>query len=131
MDNSGLSELDGDDIKTVSYFITFVKPGAETILQVERSEVIEGPTDGRSFSALKVAEFVNHLRHHGIPWPSAWKEQPGDGYSENGQPLTQIPEQDQKYIELNYRVVLRRSSAMSEGKQAMADALRKIRERLE
>ena len=76
-------DLGGDDLKCVSYRITFVKPDFEATLQPAQEDIVDYPTNETAFAGRKVAEFFDRLRTEGIPWPSAWKESPGDGYPES------------------------------------------------
>ena len=58
-------DLGGDDVKLVGYTIVFTKRDAETILQAEREEFVDFPTDAGAFARLKVAQFLERGRKPG------------------------------------------------------------------
>jgi hypothetical protein len=124
------TDLAGNDLKLVRYSILFTKPDAETVLQGDREEVLDYATNGGSFGALKVAAFLGDLQKDGIPWPAGWKQRPGEGYQEPGQPLRDIPVADRKYIVIVFEVVSRQPKEQREADDARVEALREIRDRL-
>ena len=54
-------DLVGDDVKILNYTIVFTKRDAEAVLQTDREEIVDYPTDEASFAGLKVAEFLGAL----------------------------------------------------------------------
>lgn len=96
-------DLGGDDIKLVTYTILFTKQDFEVDL-LTAEEVIDYATDGGTFAGQKIAQFMEELQRNGIPWPSAWKERPSGEYPEVGHPIRNIPEEERKYIRVNYHV---------------------------
>jgi hypothetical protein len=123
-------DLGGDDVKLLGYTIVFTKRDAETVLQAEREEIVDFPTDAGAFAGLKVAEFLERLQRDGIPWPAAWKGCPGDGYPAMGQSIRHIPAADQKYVTLTYSVKARQPIPDAEHDKSAQDMLRRIREGL-
>jgi hypothetical protein len=125
------ADLSGDNVKTVSYRIVFTKPGAEATLQHRREEVVAYSTNGDSFGALKLAEFLDRLGRDGVPWPSEWQQRPSDEYPEVGQRIREIPAEDRRFVGFIYKVILRQPRPEPDREQDIADALGRIRDALE
>ncbi len=120
-------DLVGDDVKILNYTIVFTKRDAEAVLQTDREEIVDYPTDEASFAGLKVAEFLERVERDGIPWPADWMEPPGDGYPAVGQPIRQIPEGDRKFLLVSLSVKSRRPKAVAEFDRDRTEVLRRIR----
>jgi len=106
------NDLSGDDLKRVSYSIWFKKPDFEALLLDQAYDLIDYPTDGESFAAIKVAEYFSNLRIAPGPIPPKWKGNPprGDyGYDNPAAPtkFSRIPADDQKYIKFEFKVTRR------------------------
>lgn len=121
-------DLGGDVVKLVGYMILFTKRDAEAVLQAEREEIVDYSTNEASFAGLKVAEFLERVERHGIPWPSAWQVPPGDGYSPAGRPIRRIPEDDRRFLSVHVTVTSRWPRAEAGFDKDQADMLRRIRE---
>src|SRR5262249_53570175 len=131
------TDLGGTDVKSVSYWITFAKPGFATTLQESREETIDYATDETSFSGLKLAEFFQDLAHGRVPWPKAWRsiapdqdylpvrsEQDGLTY------LQSLPDRDKRYIKFNMRLNWRQAQPDSVGNNNAGQVLRELRDEL-
>jgi hypothetical protein len=123
-------DLGGDDVKNVSYWITFVKPDFVATLQTMKEETIDYPTDEASFGGLKLARFFEDFAHNGIPWPDAWTRRPGNDYPDVGSPLDRIPPRDERYIKFNLRLNWRQPLPDAEREKDKVDVLRDIRDAL-
>ena len=112
-------DLSGEAPKFVTYSIVFTKRDFEATLQHEREEVVDYDTDGGSFGALKVSEFLHSLNDR-LSVPHEWRDgaggRPGPdeeyGYlpsiEEDGVgTYSNIPDEDRKYIRFLYAVTCR------------------------
>jgi hypothetical protein len=123
-------DLGGDDVKNVSYWITFVKPDFVTTLQKEQSETIDYATDEGSFGGLKIARFFQDLATKGIKWPTEWTMRPSSEYPPLGSQLFEIPKKDEKYIKFNLKLNFRQPLPDAEREKEKVEVLREIRDRL-
>lgn len=125
---SGDQDLSGDDLKYVVWTVVFTKPGFESVLEPQQSDLVNYSTDGTSFAAIKIARFLERARHGKASKPSNWVEHgyPAEspaaasrrGESANvikadtttsGQDRDKdkgwrIPGDDQKYLQFLYRI---------------------------
>ena len=110
--------LNDDMLKLVRYKVLFIKRDYEFAFP-EQEDLVHDNLDGNSFTAWKIAEFIQDLARVkseksaedkarvGIRVPKAWKTYPTAGkYTDNGY-LTGIPDQDKKYLRIFYEVLER------------------------
>ncbi|PYP83969.1 MAG: hypothetical protein DMG65_23300 [Candidatus Angelobacter sp. Gp1-AA117] len=109
--------LHDDMLKLVRYKILFVKRNHEHAFP-EQEDLVYDNLDGNSFTAWKVAEFIQELAkvktaktpeeraRIGFRVPGGWKHYPGDKYIFNGY-LTGLPHEDKKYLRVYYEVLER------------------------
>ena len=96
-------DLSGNDLKYVRFSILFTKRNLEATLQQDRETLLDYSTDGASFAALKIGEFMGRVAAGKVPRPLIWKE--------NDYPTASSPEfgwelkdEDLRYITLIYEV---------------------------
>jgi hypothetical protein len=126
-------DLSGDDAKSVSYWITFVKPDLVATLQGMETETIDYATDAGSYGGLKLGEYLERLTGHRAPLPAEWKDLSLPlGYETDRARslLLEIPESDRKYIKFNCRVNWRQPMPAAEREKDKVEVLREIREAL-
>jgi hypothetical protein len=124
-------DLGGEDARSVSYWITFLKPGLVATLQGMQTEVIDYATDAGSFGGLKLAEYLQRLAASKAPLPDEWKGlslPPGYATDEGASLLLDIPQGDRKYIRLDYRVNSRQPVPQAEREKQKVEALREVRD---
>src|SRR6476660_137276 len=107
--------LHDDMLKLVRYKILFVKRSYEHAFP-EQEDLVYDNMDGNSFTAWKVAEFIQELAkvtsakspderaRIGVPVPETWKNYPEQKYIFNGY-LTGFPHEDKKYLRVYYEVL--------------------------
>jgi hypothetical protein len=96
-------DLSGDDLKFVSYAILFTKRDLEATLEKSKEELINYSTDGGSFGALKIADFLAKVGEGKVKRPQVWADNNYPPGYEPGQPLN-IPHEDRRYIRFVYAV---------------------------
>ena len=96
-------DLSGNDLKYVRFSILFTKRNLEASLQQDRENLLDYSTDGASFAALKIGEFMGRVAAGKVPRPEIWKENdyPTADSPELGWVL---PSEDLRYITLIYEV---------------------------
>jgi hypothetical protein len=135
-------DLGGDDVKNVSYWITFVKTDFVATLQDIQSETIDWPTDAESFGGLKLGKFLKDLAEGRVAWPAKWDvTKPGRDYEKlppdpdrvpgGKSRLKEIPERDQKYLRINLRINWRQPQPDAEREKDKVEVLREIRDELQ
>jgi len=127
--NAGDQDLSGEDLKFVLWAIVFTKPGFETVLEPQHSDLVNYSADGNSYAAVKIAKFLENARSGRVEKPEIWNERnyPGDqsqqasrrpeaapmagnmganmgGKTENQERGWRIPPEDQRYITFLYHV---------------------------
>lgn len=123
-------DLGGNDAKSVSYWITFIKPDLLATLQGRQTEVIDYATDAGSYGGLKIAEYLQRLADRKASLPGEWKDlslPPGYATDEGKSLLLDIPQNDRKYIKLNYTIDWRQPMPEAERETEKVAVLREIR----
>ena len=117
-------DLSNDDIKTVLYSILFVKRDLETILQEQKQDVVSYVSDGPSYGALKMGEFT--AKGH-FDRPESWKNNNyPPGVTKDKLTAGDIPEEDRRYIKIEFRVTDRRPKSDADYDKRKTKALEKI-----
>jgi hypothetical protein len=134
-------DLGGDDVKNVSYWITFIKPDFVATLQSVRDETIDYATTEGSFGGLKLGSFFLDLQSKPprVRWPMEWTTPPSKEYVklvqfEEGQQvefLTDIPDKDRQYVRVNLKLNWRRPQPDAEREKEKVSVLREIRDNIE
>jgi hypothetical protein len=130
----GDQDLSGTDLKYVEYSILFTKRDLEATLQEQRSDVIDYATNGASFGALKVGEFMAGWRGEPIKRPGIWKSRhyPSGKLADKEKVAeNELPAVDRRYITLVYRVKDRLARQAKEYDRQEVEALREIRRAIE
>lgn len=124
-------DLSGDDIKYVSYSILFKKPDFEATLQPEKEEVVDYSTDGASFGAIKISEYIENLAK-GNKIPSSWgNKSPDDklyGVNKAKTMFGMIPAKDRKHIKFVYRVKERLDKEKPRYEKEQVDAIKDVQQ---
>lgn len=129
-------DLGGDDIKRVTYCITFDKTDFVATL-LEGKETIDYPTDEGSFGGLKMGRLFQLMQSRKILWPEVWGQKaPSAGFGKlitwvDGRLvayLTSIPPYEQKHLRFNITLDWRRAPAETEREKDKVNALREISE---
>jgi hypothetical protein len=126
-------DLAGDDAKSVSYWITFIKPDLVATLQDMQTDIINYATDAGSYCGLTIAEYLQRLAARKASLPGEWKDlslPPGYATDEGKSLLLDIPQNDRKYIKVNYRIDWRQAVSEAERETEKVEALREIRDAL-
>jgi hypothetical protein len=124
-------DLGGDDVKNVSYWISFVKPDFVATLQTMKDETIDYATNEGSFGGLKIGEFFENLAQGNIPMPKEWTKLPTTEYKLHPSGyLKAIPDRDRKYIRFNLKLNWRQPLPDAERERDKVEVLREIRDRL-
>jgi hypothetical protein len=111
--------LNDDMLKLVRYKVLFVKRDYEFAFP-EQEDLVHDNLDGNSFTAWKIAEFIQDLARVkseksaverariGIRVPTAWKTYPEKKkYTFDDVYLTGFPDEDKKYLRVFYEVLER------------------------
>jgi len=128
-------DLSGSDtLKLVRYNIEFVKRDYEAVFP-DKEDLIDYDTDGPSWAALKISEFMGSLNR--IRRPQRWREYDGDpptvyppGAPETQEYINYIPPGDRKYIQITFNVWKRRARESADYDKQQVDALKGIREEI-
>ena len=106
-------DLSDDTLKLVRYKILFVKRAYEHAFR-EQEELVSDDLDRASFTAWKVAEFIQSLRTKEIRVPDHWTDYPPRDRDKSGNPLYRddktlygFPEEDKQYLRVYYEVLER------------------------
>ena len=100
-------DLSGDDIKTVVYSIFFTKRDLEVPLQGLTEDVVNYPTNAASYGGLMISKFSSDEKKT-FKRPQRWKEAyyPKPDSLEDLR-VRDIPEEDRRYITIDFKVVSR------------------------
>ena len=132
--------LRDDMLKLVRYKTLFVKREYEHAFP-EQEDLVYDNMDGNSFTAWKVAEFIQELAkvkdektpegraRVGIRVPHKWKHYPGDHYTFDGY-LTGFPPEDKKYLRVFYQVLERYQREKFRHDERQIEVLEEIRDRM-
>ena len=123
-------DLGGDDLKYVSYAILFTKPDYETTLEKQKEELVNYSTNGGSFGGLKIAKFFKRLMQKGVPRPTEWDWDKGYVPGDKDDKIWTIPEEDEKFVTFDYRVVHRLPKQEADRDKDKVKVLKEIRDRL-
>lgn len=98
-------DLSGDDIKTVVYSIFFTKRDLEAPLKGLTEDVVNYSTNAASYGGLMISKFSGN---DSFKRPQRWKDAK---YPEPDSPdelrVSDIPDEDQRYITIDFKVVNR------------------------
>jgi hypothetical protein len=125
-------DLGGDDLKYVTYSIWFTKRDYEAPLQPETEDVVDYPTDGGSYGALKIGEFMERVEANDVDRPDRWLD-PQRPYPENapaGRRGWRLSRDDRRYLKFEYRVIRRIPKGEADYPRQQVDVLRQIRDRI-
>jgi hypothetical protein len=128
-------DLRDDMLKLVRYKILFVKRDYEHVFK-EVEELVHDNTDGASYTAWKIAEFIQSLgKDSEIKVPKSWDDYPKREETKPNQyteqkgtdlMLTGIPEDDKKYLRVFYEVLDRYARERFKYEEEQIDILRDI-----
>ena len=123
-------DLRDDTLKLVRYKVLFVKREYEHAFP-EREDLVPDNMDGTSFTAWKVAEFIQQLGRGETAVPHKWadKNYPGGDYARGGL-LLGLRDEDKKYLRVYYEVLERYPRGKFKYEQRQVGALRQIRDAL-
>lgn len=127
-----------ESVKLISYKISFVKEGLETVLLRDGEDIVSDASDcGTSFEVWKTAQFMQELQERPRPIPGAWKEGdeiiyppekyrtdcPHSGIREcyNG-----LPEDDKKFLRFYQETLATYERETTNYQEEQADALKSI-----
>ena len=123
-------DLSGTDLKFVEWSIVFTKRDFEATLQPLQTDVIDYATNGASFGALKVGEFLTGpFTAPGITRPTIWVDRnypPNVPRAQATVTLAQIPRSDLRYITIVYKVKDRLVRQAREYDRLEVEALQRI-----
>jgi len=124
-------DLRDDMLKLVRYKILYVRREYE-ITFPEREDIVSDNMDGDSFTAWKVAEFIQELSLGNTPVPAKWvdKGYPHDFTSPDGKYLTGIPHEDKKYLRVYYEVLERYPREKFKYEEQQIRVLEEIRDKV-
>jgi len=132
-------DLHDDMLKLVRYKVLFVKRDYEHVF-TEVEELVAENTDAASYTAWKIAEFIQQLRtateKDKITIPDKWKEYPDDKdpqgklmYRE-GKTLLGFPEDDKKYLRVYYEILERYPRERFRYEERQIEVLEQIRDKM-
>lgn len=128
-EESRMADLDlgGNDLKYVSYSILFKKYDFEATLLPETQELVDYPTDGASYGALKLVDFFAQVSQGKVPRPNQWKD-PDNPYppGAEGDYFNEIPQDDRKYVMFIYEVDRRIAKSDSDYEKRTTQAIERI-----
>lgn len=128
------TNLSDDMLKLVRYKVLFVKRDYEHAFP-EVEELVHDNLDSTSYTAWKIAEFIQRLAAGETKIPGKWdngypSDTDGHGnylYKKNGK-LTGFPEDDKKYLRVYYEVLDRYVRESFKYEEDQIDVLKEIRE---
>jgi hypothetical protein len=128
------TNLSDDMLKLVRYKVLFVKRDYEHAFP-EVEELVHDNMDSTSYTAWKIAEFIQKLAAGETKVPNKWtdgypsdKDEGGNfKYRRNGM-LTGFPEDDKKYLRVYYEVLDRYVRESFKYEEDQIDVLKEIRE---
>ncbi len=128
------TNLSDDMLKLIRYKILFVKRDYEHAFP-EVEELVHDNMDSTSYTAWKIAEFIQRLSAGDTKVPGKWSNgYPSDTdaqgnylYRKNGI-LTGFPEDDKKYLRVYYEVLDRYVRESFKYEEDQIDVLKEIRE---
>ena len=132
--------LHDDMLKLVRYKILFVKRSYEHAFP-EQEDLVYDNMDGNSFTAWKVAEFIQELAkvtsakpedraRIGVPVPGSWKTYPEKKFIFDDKYLTSFPHEDKKYLRVYYEVLERFPREKFRHDERQIEVLEDIRDRM-
>lgn len=117
-------DLSGDDIKTVVYSIFFTKRDLEASLKGLTEDVVNYSTNAASYGGLMISKFSCNETFRR---PQRWKDA---SYPEPDSPdelrVRDIPDEDQRYITIDFKVVSRFTKGDSDYQKRQTIALEGI-----
>jgi hypothetical protein len=131
-------DLHDDMLKLVRYKVMFVRREYEVAFP-EQEDLVSDNLDGNSFTAWKVAEFIQELQKRKTPVPAKWHDK---GYPENPGPpappnqyedggiLLGLPPEDKKYLRVYYQVLDRYPREKFKYEEQQIRILEEIRNKL-
>ncbi len=128
------TNLSDDMLKLVRYKVLFIKRDYEHAFP-EVEEIVHESMDSTSYTAWKIAEFIQTLASKKTEIPKKWKNNYPDNkddqgnylYRKNGM-LLGFPEDDKKYLRVYYEVLDRYVRESFRYEEDQIDVLKDIRE---
>jgi hypothetical protein len=121
-------DLSADELKVVRYRIIFKKRDLEVTLHTGE-DLVNYDTDGASFGALKIAEFLGRVALGEVPRPALWRDERYARTRPNNTTWS-IPDEDRRYIGFLYEVIRREPRQEKEYDREQVRELRKIANRI-
>ena len=128
-------DLHDDMLKLVRFKILFVKRDYEHVFK-EVEELVSDNTDAASYTAWKIAEFIQSLgKDSEVKVPKGWEDylkreetKPNQYTEQKGTDLmlTGIPEDDKKYLRVYFEVLERYTRERFKYEEEQIDILRDI-----
>jgi guanyl-specific ribonuclease Sa len=124
-------DLEGDDLKYVTYSILFTKRDYEATLEQQREYIVNYSTNGASFASLKMIQFASRPFHRPHEWMCTdTLYPPGISRDQKEISVNDIPCDDHKYLTFIYKVERRLPRQSKEYDREKVRALQGIREDL-
>jgi hypothetical protein len=122
-------DLSGDDLKYVSYSISFTKPHLEVTLEKRDEQVVNYSTNGASYGAIEISHFWGRVARGQVKRPQLWADNnyPEDAIDDYNWAL---PLDDEKYIRFDFHVERRTPKQDPEYPREQVKVLKQIRDRL-
>lgn len=121
-------DLRDDMLKLVKYKVLFVKREYEHAFR-EQEDLVSENMDGQSFTAWKVAEFIQSLAKRDTKVPARWGKAYPEGFRD-GEVLTGLPDEDKMYLRIYYEVMDRYPREKFEYEERQIEVLEEIRDGL-
>jgi len=123
-------DLHDDMLKLVRYKVMFVRREYEVAFP-EQEDLVSDNLDGSSFTAWKVAEFIQDLQKGQTAVPAKWqsKSYPDSPYQKDGK-LLGLPPEDKKYLRVYYEVLDRYPREKFKYEEQQIRILEEIRNKL-
>jgi hypothetical protein len=129
-------DLRDDMLKLVRYKILFVKRDYEEVLLPDKEELVSENTDAASYTAWKIAEFIQDLDNVTIPKKWRDKKYPRDVAQEIGSPpgtlptINKLDEDDKKYLRVYFEVLQRYPRERFRYEERQIEVLEQIRDKM-
>ena len=124
----GAQDLGGTELKYVEWSILFTKRDLEATLKPLQTDLIDYETNGASFGALKMGQFLSKDFTAGIVRPDIWLARHYPPKLHHDQPmvkLSEIPEPDLRYLTFVFKVKDRLARQSKEYEREEVEALQR------
>ena len=122
-------DLSDDTLKLVQYRVVFVKRDLEYAFR-EKEELVPDNMSAQTFTAWKIAEFIQHLDEVNVPAKWLRKNYPRDCHQRAEDRIEKLPEEDKKYLRLQFEVLRRYPRERLRYEERHIEVLERIRDAL-